>query len=88
MGRCFSLYSHDPATAAGIIRQPDFRKGLLELSSVNLLVDESKATFCDPTDSNVYAWGASRTDVNPAPAIRAAARVPVAVEQLLTRAVS
>ena len=83
----FAFYSNDPAAAARIVRQPDLRKGLLELASVSLLVDQSTATFCDPTDANVYAWGASRTDVSPVPAIQSAAKVHVAVEQLLRRAV-
>jgi hypothetical protein len=83
----FGLYAADPAVAASIIRQPDLRNRLLELASVNLRVDESGATFCDPTAANVFASGASRTDVNPAPAIRSAARVHVAVERLLRRAV-
>lgn len=84
----FALYANDARGAVAIVRQPDLRKALLELASVYLLVDESGATFCDPTDDNVYAWGASRTDVSPAPAIRAAAKVHRAVERLLSRAVS
>jgi len=82
----FALYANDVAAAVWIVRQPDLRKGLLELASVSLIVDESGATFCDPTDANMYA-GASRTDVSPAPAIRSAAKVHVAVERLLRRAV-
>lgn len=84
----FTLYANDATAAARILRQPDLRNGLLELASVSLLVDESGATFCDPTDANVYAWGASRADVNPAPAIRSAAKVHVAVERLLRRLVA
>jgi len=82
-----ALYANDAASAVGIVRQPEFRKELLEMASVNLRVDESGATFCDPTDANVYAWGASRTDLSPATSIRSAARVHVAVERLLRRAV-
>jgi hypothetical protein len=83
----FALYANDAASARAIVRQPELRSAVLELASVTLLVDESGAIFCDPTDANVYAWGASRMQLNPAPAIRSAAKVHVAVERLLRRIV-
>jgi hypothetical protein len=83
----FALYANDAAAASVIVRQPELRRGLLELAWVALLVDESGSIFCDPTDANVYAWGASRMQVSPAPAIRSAAKVHVAVERLLRRIV-
>jgi hypothetical protein len=83
----FALYSKEAGTATAIVRQPELRQELLALTSVTLLVDESGAIFCDPTDANVWAWGASRTDVNPAPAVRSAIKVHMAVERLLRRLV-
>jgi hypothetical protein len=63
------------------------KKALLELASVSMIVDASGASFADPNDTNVYASGASRLDLSPAPAIRSAIRVHLAVEQLLKRVI-
>jgi hypothetical protein len=83
----FALFTADPARACTIVLQYETRRALLSLASVSLRVDSSGASFGDPSDDNVYAMGASRTDVSPAPAIRAAATVHQAVEHLLNRAV-
>jgi hypothetical protein len=83
----FALYTDDVAAARAIVRQPELRQELLAFASVTLLIDEAGAMFCDPTDANVWACGASRTDVNPALAVRSAIKVHMAVERLLRRAV-
>ncbi|HZE98022.1 MAG TPA: hypothetical protein VE981_13415 [Planctomycetota bacterium] len=81
----FALHSPNAEAAADFVRKPEMKKALLELVSVTLLVSDSGASFGDPGDANVYApgSGASRTDLNPAPSIRSAARVHLAVERLL-----
>jgi hypothetical protein len=78
-----ALYATDVPSACSVIREPGARKALLELASVSLIVDGSGASFADPGDANVYASGASRFNISPAPAIRSATRVHLAVEQLL-----
>jgi hypothetical protein len=83
----FAVYSPDMRGACAIVLQPDLRRALLQLATVSLLVDGTGASFGDPSDDNVYGMGASRTDVSPAPAIRAAANVHQAVEYVLNRAV-
>jgi hypothetical protein len=83
----FALFAPDAPSACAMVRQPAMRKALLDLASVCLLADAAGAHFGDPSDANVYASGASRTDINPAPAIRSGMRVHLAVEHLLRRAV-
>jgi hypothetical protein len=81
----FSLYATNVPGAIAVIRQVAVRKALLSLASVSLIVDRTGASFADPSDTNVYAFGASRTDVNPAPAIRSAIRVHRTIEELVNQ---
>lgn len=83
----FALFTPDFEAARSIVLQYETRRALLGLASVSLRVDSSGASFGDPSDDNVYAMGASRTDMSPAPAIRAAANVHQAVEYVLNRAI-
>lgn len=84
----FALFTSDFQAACSIVLQYEMRRALLSLASVSLRVDSGGASFGDPSDDNVYAMGASRTDVNPAPAIRAAANVHQAVEYVLNRGIT
>jgi hypothetical protein len=81
----FALYAADVPGACAVLGDSELKKALLELASVSMIVDASGASFADPGDANVYASGASRFDISPAPAIRSALRVHLAVEQLLKR---
>jgi hypothetical protein len=80
----FVLFATDAGAAAGVVRRTEVKAALLELRDVSLLADEQGVSFGDPSDSNVYAVGASRTDVSPVPSIRAAITVHQRVERLLT----
>jgi hypothetical protein len=81
----FVPYATDVPAASAVLREPEVKKALLDLASVSRIVDSSGASFADPGDSDVYASGASRVDPSPAPAIRSATRVHLAVEQILNR---
>ncbi len=83
----FALYTADVPGSIAILRQPEVRKSLLDLAAVFLLADAGGVMFGDSTDANVYAQGASRTDLNPAPSIRSAARVHIAIEKLLKQVI-
>lgn len=82
----FALFAPDVRNACSVVLQPEMRRALLSLASVSLIVDNTGASFGDPSDDNVYHMGASRTDMNPAPAIRAAAQVHGVVEHVLNLA--
>jgi len=79
----FAFFSPEPERASAVLLKPEIRETLLSLASVYLRVDESGLLFGDPSDDNVYAAGASRMDVNPTPAIRAAIHVHQTVQALL-----
>lgn len=83
----YVLYAHHPAAARAVLMQPHVRTALAGFTAVILDIAPDAIVFSDPDDQNFWVAydgaGHSRFAMNPAPAVDVAARVHLAVHQLL-----